>query len=326
MPEIMQEHREDGFRNTRTTELGIDDYSLRKYSAQKLGLMTPPRGFRKPGCVGVIDISPPGVYIEGRDPKTDDPTVPNITRSTGWRGTYHPEAPLFISPRQSCRTIDYYDIYPTRTSLRDDGWPTTNFNDIDNVYNLLPDYVEADAETLEPSDVSDDQTGLTQFESVTQAQQNPAALDADDRIEDLPLYLPDDHDQAIKDKQDPTTGALDECDHCHSEEPWHSPLERGIDAVRPGGIEDGSPDHDTCDDPKKCDCCVCPRCHGTSTPARTTMTPRHRCNNCELEFEHPVDGTLDDDAKRARLFWRCSECGAATRAPFGGVPEDLLFE
>lgn len=188
-----------------------------------------------------------------------------------------------------------------------------------------------ESKTRDPTTVHDTQTGLRAFESLTQEEVHPSAIPADERIEDLPAFLPDDHDQHVKSRKDSTTGSLDECDHCHAEDPWLFPLEKGVNALRPGGPRDGNPEfsseHECPGEVKKCEECGCPLCATRSIRHRVTHVgtdkPTYACNRCDLEFDHPVSRLPDGDAERSRLIWRC-ECGGATRAPFSGIPEELL--
>lgn len=184
-----------------------------------------------------------------------------------------------------------------------------------------------ESKTRDPSTVHPNQSGLQAFEDFNQVDVNPEVIEADERIEHLPAFLPEDETPNVS-KYDPTTGAFDECNDCNGKDPWLFPLERGVDALRPGSIEDGNPDFShqhECDDPKRCEVCGCPRCNAKSTEYRSTLTPAYRCNSCELEFHNVVKRERDDD-QRARLHWRCRHCGIATKAPFAGIPEERLPE
>lgn len=180
-----------------------------------------------------------------------------------------------------------------------------------------------DSKTVDPATVHEQQAALKDFRHVTQADINPDSIpQADDRLASLPAFLHDDEFESIS-KYAPGTGGPQQCDHCN-EEDWHShPLESGIDALRPGGIEFGDPNHDAChaDHIKGCECCGCPRCNGISIEFRVNSQD-YRCNGCNLDFSHPV--ARESEGERACLYWRCGACGMTTQAAFVGIPEDLL--
>jgi len=181
-----------------------------------------------------------------------------------------------------------------------------------------------ESKTVDPDD---GQHSLQEFRSATQVEVNPDAVEVDDeRIEDLPAFVDADRVGALS-KFHPDSGGKFECDHCGANHPWGAPLERGVRGGRPGGIEEGNPDYEHCDpgevDIKKCDCCGCPRCASKSLRFRSG-TEDFACNQCSLEFEYPVSIDGHEDATREKLLWECEFCGEATRAPFTGIPVDLL--
>lgn len=186
------------------------------------------------------------------------------------------------------------------------------------------------SKTVEPAD---GQHRLKDYRGATQEEVNPDAIPADELVDDLPAFIDLDNTTEITKKaKDPTTGSLNECDHCHEPEPWHHPLERGVHGVRPGSPDEGPPNREPCesDDIKLCECCGCPFCGGKSIRHRMknagTDDPTFACNSCKHEFDNPVERPDGSDAERTRLFWRCGECGAATRAPFDGIPRDLVSD
>lgn len=180
-----------------------------------------------------------------------------------------------------------------------------------------------DTKTVDPTTVHERQAGLKAFRGLRQADVNPDSISqSDDRLASLTAFLDDDQFEEVS-KYAPGTGGPLQCDHCN-EEDWHShPLESGLDALRPGGITHGDPDHDAChgDHIKGCDCCGCPRCNVRSIEYRK-KSQDYRCNGCDLKFSHPV--ARQSEGERACLYWRCGECGMATQAAFAGVPVDLL--
>ena len=224
--------------------------------------------------------------------------------------------------------LDGFDTTEPAVGDTDTGTHPLSAADVRSVERLMEIARILDEKTRDPSTVHPDQRGLREFTGHTQADVNPDGGDVDPRLDHLPAFL-DDDDVRVHSQNDPSLHAgLDVCDQCGATDPWEEPLERGMGRVRDGGPRDGNPDFNYVDpstremkrDPET----GCPFCTSKSTRHRKTKTPAFVCNNCGLEFEHPVRRERDDDGERVRLFWRCGECGQSTRAPFRGVPEELI--
>lgn len=223
---------------------------------------------------------------------------------------------VYRSQDQSLAALEIASPDPEPEDVPVDMW-----GDVDTDW---VDYMEIrDAKTVDADTVHQHQASLKDFRNATQADINPDSIEQDDdRLDSLPTFLDDDEFESVS-KYAPGTGGPRVCDHCN-EPDWHSyPLESGLDALRPGGIEFGDPDHDAChaDHIKGCECCGCPRCNGISIEFRVNSQD-YRCNGCDLRFSHPVP--RQSDGERACLYWQCGECGMATQAAFTGIPEDLL--
>jgi hypothetical protein len=333
--EIIREHRSDPNRDT--DGCGLDDIELRKLTGarkgNKFGIYTPGRGrWKRPGMIGILDMT----AIHNGLIKTGTPKV--VEPGTVTRSVNYPSEALNAALQQ------WYDCHgrPTEDSgyrsqdesldgflLSSNQSEDTEDNDDepgmwDDVDRDWVDYMRIrDSKTKDPETVHDEQTGLRDFRDATQADVNPDSISQSDaRLASLPAFLDDDQFESVS-KYTPGTGGPLQCDHCN-EEDWHShPLESGLDALRPGGIAHGDPNHDVChaDYIKGCDCCGCPRCNVRSIEFRK-KSQDYRCNGCDLKFSHPVP--RQSKGERACLYWRCGECGMATQAAFAGVPEDLL--
>ncbi len=196
-----------------------------------------------------------------------------------------------------------------------------------------------DAKTRDPSTVHETQAGLSAFEDIDQADVNPASTsDTDDRLDGLPVFLPDEELPDGPGVTDASESGPERCDQCGASHPWDSPLERGLNGIRGGSMTDGNSDYEHCDPDDfsshiiDCHCCGCP-CGSKSIRYRQTKEPAWACNNpnCKREFHHPIkrpdvlrSDVETDGEKRARLYWECRSCGGATQAPFTGIPEELL--
>lgn len=191
-----------------------------------------------------------------------------------------------------------------------------------------------ESKSRDPSTVHEDQSGLGAFEDATQETVNPDAVAYDERLDDLPVFLDDNEIPSIH-ANDPTRSGPEYCDHCGEHRPWGAPLERGVDALRDGNGRDGNPSYSHCNpnvvNVRSCDCCGCPRCLAKSIRHRKTKEPTWACSNpnCGIEFSHPVErpGEVRDDKTadyRERLYWECVSCSEPTKAPFPGIPEDML--
>ena len=311
MAEIKQDHASDPRRNT--SEYSIDELSITKYSKTKWGLMAPAVRGKRPGVVDWLIVQDPENMLF-------DSNQFNLKSNKPRYEFYHNNSPtVFIPPTDSIE--DYFKL-SSRSMNREtaDG----------SFYQKQQDFLQATAKEQDPSEIHQDQKGLFHFEDYSQSEVNPDAIDVgDDRIEDLPVFV-DKNDIDCLSVNDPGKHSdLMSCDHCGGDRPWYRPLERGVRALRPGGIDEGI-DSECCDpvldDVRSCSECGCPRCNSQSTAYRKTKDPAYRCNNCGLEFSKTIDRTIEDGCPRSRLFWSCRHCGKATRAPFAGIPEDLLPE
>ena len=329
---LVEEHREDPRYDTRDCE--EDQLTVRNHGTETtLILYTPGRDGKFPGVVGCFDLS------EHFNELTEN-GLTDAFISDNYREHYHAPAPMFIAPRGEDVT-DYFDfeteitkdfVIETSRKLPRSNWPSDSAcPDPDSAYYVRPDWKrEADAEQIDPNEVHNDQTGLDHFEDLTQAEVYPDAIDPKDaRIEDLPAFIDtDDRDDCLSKYDSNKHSDPMVCDHCGVEEPWDTPMERGVRSLRRGTVTDGDPDYDHCDpvneDTKACHLCGCPRCNSKSISHRSTLDPEFRCNNCELEFEHPVKRQPGSDAKRVCLYWLCRNCQKPTQAPFAGIPEALL--
>lgn len=297
---------------------------------------TPVYRRRRPGreteILGYLDMRrhalhwTPGPNIEGTGSVTRSVNYPADAVNAAlhdWyaRNGYPTGGRVYRSQDHSLDAFIQPPIAETNTTPDDEGdtdlWP-------DDIKEDWQYYMEVlDEKTEDPQTVHEQQTGLRDFRTVTQADVNPDSISqSDDRLASLPAFLDDDEYEEVS-KYTPGTGGPLQCDHCN-EEDWHShPLESGVDALRPGGITHGDPNHDPChaDEIKGCGCCGCPRCNVRSIEFRK-QSQDYRCNGCDLKFSHPV--ARQSEGERDCLYWQCGECGMATQAAFAGVPEDLL--
>lgn len=316
MESIIEDHAEDP--RIDTADCSIDDVTLREYSQTAYGLLTPGRGRKRSGVIGWVDLTQ-------QFNELTDTSGSNVRPPGDLHATYHPEPPRFLTPYQDIS--DYFRINPYTTA---DPFTRVNWGSLDNAYTPLPDYLESTVPTQDPTDLHDDQAGLSAFEDATQAEVNPEAIDPlDASLDDLPAFIDaDDRDDCLGTYNPNKNSGTMQCDHCGEEHPWYRPLERGVRSLRPGGITNGTREFKCCDpvedEVRSCETCGCPRCNALGISHRSTKTPAYRCNTCKLEFSHPIDRTTADGAERARLFWLCRNCNDPTRAPFAGIPEDLL--
>jgi len=329
--DLIEEQRSDPRYDTNRDAYSLDDLIIRKFggSRETIPLATPGSGRKLPGVVGYFDLSE---YFN------ESNTTSSITEyvSNSHREHYHPPAPKFLDPLQDIE--DWYTIQTYSTPLKPfqrpswspdaDAPPENSWYWSSNLH--TPDWGrEAVADQIDPTDVHDQQQGLSEFEDVTQAEVNPDALDPEDaRLKDLPAFIDADERDDCLNKYDPAKNSVkSQCDHCGGEDPWLVPLERGVHGVRDGDIREGNPDYSQCEpeerDIKYCSCCGCPLCGAKSISHRKTRSPSYRCNTCELEFEHPIE-LPTGEGERSRLYWRCKHCRKPTKAPFPGIPTELL--
>jgi len=322
---LIKEHRND--RRYRTETVNDDDLELQSYGSNRYAMLmcpVPRRDRRFAGAVGWLEINS---YLRSMF------TV-KAAQCTHQYDYYHEQDESFISPLED--VIDYFDIASHWRTLtldpNDSMWYLSRDRPPESsAYYTRPDWpATADIETRDPTDVHDDQAGFDAFAGATQEEVNPDAIPADHpALKDLPAFIDaGERDDCLGIYHPEKNSEKIECDHCGGEHPWYRPMERGVRALRPGGIDDGNSDFGCCDpvldDVRSCEECGCPRCNALGISFRKTMSPSYRCQTCGLEFEHRVDRQADDDAKRARLFWTCRHCQRPTRAPFAGIPEELL--
>jgi hypothetical protein len=301
--EMLRDHRNDPERNT--SDRHIDDLKLRALnrSGTKIGLYAPGNRRQLKGMVGWVRF----------------PDTPKIRFPAG--GVYNPETDSEDDLDGWVLSSDKFDESAEDTSDADSDTDSGMWDDVDKDW---VDYMwEREEKRVDPESVHKQQTGLRDFRGATQSDVAPESIEqSDERLDSLPAFLDDSEYEEVS-KFTPGTGGPGECDHCNAENWWSHPLESGIDALRPGGIEHGDPGHDQChaDEIKGCSCCGCPRCTGKSIEFRS-QSQDYRCNNCGLEFQYPVP--RDSLGERAKLYWRCSNCGRECQAAFVGIPEDLL--
>jgi len=331
--ELAQEHRNDDRRDTR--DYPDDDLDLRRTTRSKWGLYTPGTRYRRQALVGWFDVSAiHNELVETGDPRVVEPGT--VTQSVNYpskalNGKLHRWHERHGRPTgdsmyrsQDDQTLDGFILSSDQSNGKPEDKADHKPGMWDDVDRDWVDYMRIrDSRSKDPETVHNNQTGLRDFRSARQADVNPDSIDQSDaRLDSLPAFLDDSEYEEVS-KYTPGTGGPFVCDHCN-EEDWHShPLESGLDALRPGGIDHGDPEHDACnaDYIKGCDCCGCPKCNGRSIEFRI-KSQDYRCNNCDLEFGYPV--ARKSDGERARLYWRCGECGMATQAAFAGIPGDLL--
>lgn len=324
---IIQEHREDPTRDT--DDCREADIEIRKLmqapTGNTFGVYTPRRSrWKRPGMIGILELS------GTRAPKVVEPG--NVTRSVDYpsealNGVLHRWYDTHGRPTggvyRSEDPLDGFIIFSSDQAEDTEDDESDMWDDVDRDW---VDYMRIrESKSRDPETVHENQTGLRDFRSARQADVNPAAISQPDpRLASLPAFL-DEGEYTEVSKYTPGTGGPLVCDHCNSENWWSHPLESGIDALRPGGIEHGDPDCDPChaDDIKGCPCHACPRCSGLSIEFRVNSQD-YRCNNCDLEFGHPVPAPSEFDGERGQLYWRCGECGRETQAPFVGIPQALL--
>jgi len=294
--EMLEYHWNDTERNT--SDCHIDELIVRPLndSGTKLGLYCPGNRRQLKGLVGWARF----------------PDRPKIRWPAG--GVYDRETGVEDD-------LDAFDI--STGEDQDTGSEDTGdmWSDVDKDW---VDYMwERESKMVDPETVHEQQASLKDFRGATQPEVNPDGIEqTDTRLDSLPAFLDDDEFESVS-KYAPGTGGPRECDHCNAENWWSHPLESGVDALRPGKIGHGDPDHDQCpaDEIKGCSCCGCPRCNGKSIEFRK-QSQDYRCNGCNLTFPHPV--ARDAPGERAKLYWRCSECGRECQAAFSGIPEELL--
>lgn len=308
-------------------EYHLDELEAKQLNERYLALFTPHKiNGRCRRIVGWFDFS---AHLN----ELHDGIQPTDLVSQGYRSVYHPPAPLFCSPLDD--PTDYFDIFPR--SRYTNGFCNllrSNWGQTDNAYQTPPAWRESNNKHRDPSDVHNDQTGLNAFNNADTDTSTDDEAEHDDRLDGLPVYLPDDEIPNTH-VNDPNRSGPNRCNRCGAHMPWDEPLERGVRSIRDGNIKDGDPNYDHCDpsivDVRSCSCCGCPKCAAKSTRHRKSKSPPWACNNpkCGIKFSHPIErppGIRDnhDSQKRERLYWKCRECGEATQAPFTGIPEEML--
>lgn len=167
---IMQDHRSDPDRNT--GEFREDELRPKSLSPTKIGLWSPRTRYKRGGLVGWFDLTEQ-LWNELND--TRSAALPRQSRNRVYHRPYpefdgapvgmqcHPGLPDYYRSR---RWTDYFRGY-VWTDRSPDRFPRSNWGNLDSTYTVQPDFVEAEADEWDPSNVHERQAGLDDYGDVS---------------------------------------------------------------------------------------------------------------------------------------------------------------
>lgn len=164
----MQDHRSDPDRNT--GEFREDELRPKNLSPTKIGVWSPGTRYQAGALMGWFDL---GEQIWNELNETRSAALPRQSRNR----VYHLPVPEFdgvpagiqchpglpANYSHASRWKDFFRGYAF-TSLDPAGrFPASNWEELESAYTVQPDYITADADELDPSDVHDRQAGLGSY-------------------------------------------------------------------------------------------------------------------------------------------------------------------